>query len=350
MGQTQQQAPAAATAAPATDSAGATQEAPASNEAEKARVLEAQRQVVEFEKTAYAKAALALGTPVLPTFELRQKVEDKTKAYLATPSPELIVEIEALMKQLETSMALARGDALPLQAERTKLEEKIGEAAFTDGKANSAVGGLCESAIRILAAYIDPAAAKATELDAVISAVRDDPEFKESITDLGATEYGGYAGAVGTAFDPVLAVFTSGNVRERITHLTEFGSWFAKEVYAKNDAELGTILEAAKFTEKQIKELREQRDATRGSNDSAKKALYQDNAGSGVGVTTEGYADAKDSGMDKKRPQIPLEMLSTGELQVKARTLKLTVSGAESDEELRTAIMAAQPGARSYTR
>lgn len=256
--------------------------------------------------------------------KIREEINKLTAKYLESPSEDLLANIKAQFAKLGPAMAAARGDDGHLQAYRLKLEDQIGFAAANHADTTTVLDGMCNQAIRMLTASISPQLAMEQDMKKVLEGMGQNEEIKELVASLGVDKDGGYAGAVGKAYNDVLAVLTGGNTRERLTHLVNFGGWFAKEALLKKDeATYQNLLDAGNIAQENVQRI----DSIRGSEHgaaghNAHKTLYSHDLNEDV---NQAYAKAKHSEMDAKLPHVPLEALTDDELGVKARKFNLAI-------------------------
>ncbi len=261
-----------------------------------------------------------------------------TKLYLSTDKESERAQMKKAindgLKKLAKEMKDARGDDGDAQKYKEKLEVVLANKAANDAK--PAVQKMCDQALSIMAAKVEPSANTAQKIQDVIDNVAAEPELRDILANsLGAELSGGFAGAVGKNYQRVLSVMKSGNLREQMTHLTNFGSWFSGEIYKQ--LETGTLeplLAQVEMDAGTMKGLVAQAKATKNNKNIGKgsphKAMFSDSSET---TTTPGYAAAKASEMDMKSPEVPLALLSEAELGVKARAMGISWNKATQTKE-----------------
>ncbi|MCA9564217.1 MAG: hypothetical protein KC561_12045, partial [Myxococcales bacterium] len=129
-----------------------------------------------------------------------------------------------------------------------------------------------------------------------------DPEFEAALTKTGIPLTKGFAGAVGTKYDEVKQVFSSGTLTQKCVHLINFGNTFIlNNVIAGHQQVLDTIkgnLSADEYV-RFLARVKKAKEASFGAN----KKLYQERE-------KEAFEAAKgDRGMDAKTAYEPIENL-----------------------------------------
>jgi len=298
------------------------------------------------------------GTP-LTGFELADKIDAATENLLklqpnnpthTDKATRLRADIKAWMKELPEAMARDRGDNLPTQKEREKLERAIGLRATNSTKAKQEVSKMCETALRSMIAFTDDNLKSAAEIDTVMADLNKYAEDNETFRKLLSEKMGtdlkkGFVGAVGKDYKDLLAVFEGGNMIEQMAHLVNFGRWFADKVFNTHKLRkpLSKIKEDAAFIENIMIQRREKLAAYKKAGHSPEKKLFADSEEKGT--HTEGYAEGKaksrgrDAGgqfteaedLDRKIPMEELARLTVDELKTMCRSMGLKVGGLKDE-------------------
>ena len=234
-------------------------------------------------------------------------------------------DIENKLEDLKKEMARARNEDSEMVQKRLKLEKKLGMFAFNHADSNGTARDMASKAMKIMETQAKDAMAKAKNIDAALITNADlnkDEGFRAAIKKTGMNLGSGFFGAVGKSFDTIRTVFNSGNLRETVQHVVNWGNQWAKQFFTTAPKDLERLLKEAgvvrakidEYLQLQAKLLVENGGQPKGkAPDKANKKVFEDT------TDNDEYRDAKKSEMDRKFPYMPLELLPREELLVIAR-------------------------------
>ena len=256
---------------------------------------------------------------------IEKLAKDFMKPHTAEERASIKSQIEDKLTTLKTEMARARNEDNDMVQLRLKLEKKLGMEAFRHPASNGAARDLASKAMKIMETQAKDAMAKAKGIDTALitdAELNKDPKFRAAIQKTGMDLGSGYFGAVGKSFDKIKTVFNSGNLRETVQHVVNWGNQWAKQFFTTAPEAIQKLLQKAGVVKGKIDDyLKLQAKLLEGSGgqavdkapDKANKAVFKDT------TDNQEYKDAKDSEMDRKFPFLPLETLPREELLVIAR-------------------------------
>lgn len=240
----------------------------------------------------------------------------------------LLTEIKTKMEQLQKEMSRARGEDIAMVKLRTDFEKLIGAKAFGGGpggfaNANSAIAGMCSSAVNMVLATAGIEVPAATAIGDVLEDHKDNAELNAALAATGVPLTAGFGGAVGTELDKIKQVFIDGTLTQKAVHLINFGDKFvAPKLVGKNESVLATAKANMKSAE--YHKMIDRADSAKGKK-KPHKILFTE-------ADKTRYIEAKHGNgeMDTKAPYVPIENLTDDELMWMAGAKGVDVSGCEN--------------------
>ncbi len=267
------------------------------------------------------------------TFKLAEDIETLTTKYLETG--EGLADIRKHVAALTHAMKVSRGESegsanVDVVKKRLALEKELGKTAMKHGSSMKAADHLGNQAWKLIEAEYKPLAAAAKQLDKDVltdSQLMAYGPFQDKLKSLGMDLKSGYFGAVGKNVDDIKeALIGSGNLREKVQHVINWGNQWAEKVFTTEPAALAKLMKDAGVLDTKIPEILALKAKVESTPKGKTKAKVAPNkALMGDASNNPDFVDAKGQDMDKKFPRVPLQALDDKQLALLAERLGLLV-------------------------